>query len=115
MYEMNKHVQCSGCGGMKYAANITRKPGGLSMASACPTCEGPSAVSSLQQLELASLAIHDEPKNRNRALRNYRIAQHGGVSLEGQLLKAQYDHEDELGLSDGNPIPDGTGKHRGGY
>jgi hypothetical protein len=80
---------------MKYAANITRKPGGLSMASACGKCDGHAAVSSIQQLELASLAIHDDPKNRTRAVRNVRIAEHGANSLDGQILKARYNHEDE--------------------
>jgi hypothetical protein len=101
---------------MKYAANITRKPGGLSMASACGKCDGGEAVTKLQQLELASIAIHDDPKNRSRAVRNVRIAEHGGVSLEGQLLKAQNNHEDEAELRErfesfAQPAK-GTGKHR---
>lgn len=90
---MSSHFQCDNCGGMKYAANITRKPGGLNMASACIKCDGQAAISSIQQMELASLAIHDDPKNRSRAIRNVRIADHGANSVNGQILKAWYDHK----------------------
>jgi hypothetical protein len=67
-------------------------------------------------MELASLAIHDDPKNRSRAIRNVRIAEHGDISLDGQLLKAQNAHQDELEskmkYNGTSPIEYGTGKHR---
>jgi hypothetical protein len=64
---------------MKYAANITRKPGGLNMASACIRCDGPQAIAQIQKAELASLKIHDEamksPTQKRRARNNVRKAE----------------------------------------
>ena len=69
------HFTCAKCGGLKYAANITRKPGGLNMASACVRCDGEKAIREIQRAELASIKIHDDAmkkrSQRNRAKKNF--------------------------------------------
>jgi hypothetical protein len=73
------HFTCAKCGGMKYAANITRKPGGLNMASACFNCDGAKAIADIQKQELASLKIHDDAmkkrSQKQRAKKNVKAAQ----------------------------------------